>query len=314
MRLRHIEIFHAVMLTGTVNGAAQLLNISQPAVTKMLQHAELQLGFKLFVRSKGRLVPTSEANVLFVEASKIFSGLDNLRSIASNLRNSCGDRIRIAVPPAFCLGLIPEAIAAFRAEIPEMVFEVHSHHYSEAISAVLRQDVDLAIVFNPREHPALIIEQLATAYFLACFPPKSEPTVPPSVNLSDLRQWPFIALSGRDPLGTGIHTALQLADVTLANSLEVNTNALALALVQRGAGAAVIDEYTAAALGAGVCVRQLDPPLTFEVGIITLANATSSNGVKQLRRVLHAVHASHRVASVQSHQTTTAVPRRVMRG
>lgn len=39
-KLRHVEVFHAVMLTGTVNGAARLLNVTQPAVTKVLQRAD----------------------------------------------------------------------------------------------------------------------------------------------------------------------------------------------------------------------------------------------------------------------------------
>ena len=58
MRLRHIEMLHAVMVTGTISGAARLLNITQPAATQSLQHAELQLGYKLFRRVKNRLVPT----------------------------------------------------------------------------------------------------------------------------------------------------------------------------------------------------------------------------------------------------------------
>ena len=55
MRLRHIEVFHAVMQAGTISGAAQLLHISQPAVTKVLQHCELQLGMALFDRVRGKL-------------------------------------------------------------------------------------------------------------------------------------------------------------------------------------------------------------------------------------------------------------------
>jgi len=39
MRLRHIELFHAVLTTGSLTGAADLLNISQPAASKALQHA-----------------------------------------------------------------------------------------------------------------------------------------------------------------------------------------------------------------------------------------------------------------------------------
>ena len=65
MRLRHIEVFHAIMQAGTISGAALLLHISQPAVTKVLQHCELQLGMPLFDRVRGKLYPTPEAQRLF---------------------------------------------------------------------------------------------------------------------------------------------------------------------------------------------------------------------------------------------------------
>ncbi|HET7663085.1 MAG TPA: LysR family transcriptional regulator, partial [Rhodanobacteraceae bacterium] len=58
MRLRYIELFHAILTTGSLTGAAKLLNISQPAASKALQHAESQLGFALFSRVRGRLQPT----------------------------------------------------------------------------------------------------------------------------------------------------------------------------------------------------------------------------------------------------------------
>lgn len=61
MRPRQLEIFTAVMRAGTVTGAARLLNISQPALSQTLMHAEDELGFALFERVKGRLRPTPEA-------------------------------------------------------------------------------------------------------------------------------------------------------------------------------------------------------------------------------------------------------------
>src|SRR5579875_2454335 len=64
MHLRYIELFHAVLTTGSLTGAAKLLNISQPAASKALQHAEDQLGFPLFSRVRGRLQPTQQALLL----------------------------------------------------------------------------------------------------------------------------------------------------------------------------------------------------------------------------------------------------------
>ena len=82
MRLRHIEVFNAVMVTGSVSGAARLINITQPAVSRTLKHAELQLGFPLFERAGGRLVATAEARSLFPLVEKLFSDLDEVRRLA----------------------------------------------------------------------------------------------------------------------------------------------------------------------------------------------------------------------------------------
>ena len=67
MNLRHIEIFHCVYVNGSVSAAARALNVSQPSVSKMLRHAESLLGFQLFRRTNGGLVPTEDAHSLFAE-------------------------------------------------------------------------------------------------------------------------------------------------------------------------------------------------------------------------------------------------------
>src|SRR5256885_14278482 len=95
MRLRHIEVFNAVMQTGSVSAAARLINITQPAVSRTLQHAELQLGFALFQRARGRLTPTNEALALFPHIEKLFEQLDEVQRLADNLRHGqAADRLR----------------------------------------------------------------------------------------------------------------------------------------------------------------------------------------------------------------------------
>jgi DNA-binding transcriptional LysR family regulator len=295
VKLRQAEVFHAIMLTGTVSGAARLLNISQPAVTKTLLHAEDQIGFKLFIRKNGRISPTSEATLLFAEATKMFASLDTMRALARNLRGSKdGNAIRLAAPPAFCLDIIPKVVSAFRLEAPDTAFEVHSHHYAGAVTAVLRQDVDLALAFNPQEHPALQIQHFATGEFIACFPARDGAALPPTVGLALFKDFPFISLSGTDPIGASVKAALQLANVDIGAAMEVNTNSMALALVEQGAGAAIVDEHTAASLGNGVVLRPIDPALTFDVGMVSLASVPFSDPVKRLVQLLRSVHAARR--------------------
>jgi DNA-binding transcriptional LysR family regulator len=61
MQLRHLEVFNAILLTGSASAAARLINVTQQAVSRTLQHAESQLGFTLFRRERGRLTATDEA-------------------------------------------------------------------------------------------------------------------------------------------------------------------------------------------------------------------------------------------------------------
>ena len=90
MRLRHIEVFNAVMLTGSVSAAARMINVTQPAVSRTLQHAELQLGFALFQRVRGRLKPTVEAQTLYPLIERLFTQLDEVQRLSASLQAGRG--------------------------------------------------------------------------------------------------------------------------------------------------------------------------------------------------------------------------------
>src|SRR3712207_2008590 len=64
---RQIEVFRAVMVAGSLSGAAQQLNVSQPSLTRLVRRIEDQVGFALFDRVKGRLLPTAEARMVFAK-------------------------------------------------------------------------------------------------------------------------------------------------------------------------------------------------------------------------------------------------------
>jgi len=85
LNLRHIEIFHAIMRTGSMTAAAQALNISQPAVSAVLKHFESRLQMPLFKRVGGRLKPTPEALALLPDIAEIFTRLDAIERFSRDL-------------------------------------------------------------------------------------------------------------------------------------------------------------------------------------------------------------------------------------
>ena len=85
MNLRQLEVFQAVLQTGSMSAAARLLCITPSAVSKAVAHTELQLGYRLFNRTTAGLTPTPEAQVLAVESGSIYRQLDALQRTARNL-------------------------------------------------------------------------------------------------------------------------------------------------------------------------------------------------------------------------------------
>ena len=78
LTLRQIEIIRAIMVTGTVGGAARLLNVSSPGVSRAMKHAEVSVGVKLFSRKGGRYSPTTEANAIFSQINGVYDKVEDL--------------------------------------------------------------------------------------------------------------------------------------------------------------------------------------------------------------------------------------------
>ena len=156
MRLRHIEVFNAVMQTGSVSAAARLINVTQPAVSRTLQHAELQMGFALFQRARGRLTPTNEALALFPHIEKLFEQLDEVQRLAANLRHGqSADRLNVLTVFALSREVLPRAVAGFRCRHPQVQVHVQALHTPQVVSALLLQEADVGFVISSVGQPAL---------------------------------------------------------------------------------------------------------------------------------------------------------------
>lgn len=113
LNLRQIEAFKAVMELGTISRAAETLNISQPAMSKLVAHLEADTGLRLFDRVKGRLAPTEHATRLHEEVGRIFSGVRQVESAIDALRRETQRRLMIGAMPALAGSFIQRATTSF---------------------------------------------------------------------------------------------------------------------------------------------------------------------------------------------------------
>jgi DNA-binding transcriptional LysR family regulator len=94
MNARQLEVFRAIMRNGSMTAAAEALHVSQPAVSKILRHFESQLGYTLFERLGGRLLPTMEARLRFDDADRMFREIEAVRLFVD--LSTCGRSLRQA--------------------------------------------------------------------------------------------------------------------------------------------------------------------------------------------------------------------------
>ncbi|HSV47938.1 MAG TPA: LysR family transcriptional regulator [Ramlibacter sp.] len=244
MRLRHIETLHAVMVAGTISGAARLLNITQPAATQALQHAELQLGYRLFRRVKNRLVPTQEALALYSEVDKLFVQLESVRRLSSSLARDPVAELRILIAPSLTGHLLPMALQRLRRRYKHTPISVRTEHSRDIAQAIALREADVGIAYGSHPHPAISETPVAVGR-LVCVREriKGQGT---SIALAELANQPVIRLHHKDPLGFVLADAASRLGIEFTGGITVQTYQTALSLAEYGFGPALIDEFTAA--------------------------------------------------------------------
>lgn len=261
MRLRYIELFHAVLTTGSLTSAAKLLNISQPAASKALQHAEDRLGFALFSRVRGRLQPTQQALQLRDRIEKIIQDVHELQRLTTNMGQPGSSPLRVTCTPTLAQGLLPAAIVLLRKAFPDATIELSTQHSAVMCESLTLRETDIGLTLQDTGHQTLRQKSLCRGQVMVIAPPgwwpESELAHP--LPISALAGQPMIGITVRDALGSMLQTHLARVSPAPRTTVAVQTYQLAHALVAKGEGLALVDPFTARS--GGVQMRPLKPQL-----------------------------------------------------
>ncbi|WP_445191583.1 LysR family transcriptional regulator [Sphingomonas sp. Tas61C01] len=277
MNLRHIEIFHAVYVNGSVSAAARALNISQPSVSKTLRHAETLLGLELFQRVQGRLVPTEDAHAMFGGVADIQERVRALREAGRNLRAGAGATLRISALPSLALGALPTAVSQFLKKRPDVRFDLQTVHHDDLLRKLYERETDIAIAYEAPRGAPLGQSWHGEGELVMLYREEDMPDAPPRVELSQLAGRPFITPAASGPIGHLFTNELERLGLDLNEVASARTFYIAAALVRAGVGMTVVDNFTAAAwMAPGLAVRPLKPSLTFDINAIHLLDRPPS--------------------------------------
>ena len=236
MKLRHLEIFYAVMTCGSLSRAAESLKFSQPAASKALKSAEQKLGFPLFQRVRGKLLPSREALTLYEKAQHIYQDLDSLRLLADNLARDPRARLSLGCLPSLGLSLVPGIVTDFYQQNANLVMTLSTEHTEMLIKKLALLEIDLALTLQPCEQGDILSHPIADVPLVYIDRDYRQG----SVNIEEIDQRRWIS-PGNHSLSSAI---AQYRHFSMTR-LNVQTYYMATEFVKRGMGCSITDIFSA---------------------------------------------------------------------
>ena len=269
MNVREVELYLAVMAHGTTARAAEVMAISQPAVSKAIQSLERSVGFALFRRERGRLRATAEGEMFHREVLEAFRGLSHLRAIAGRIRDFGSGQLRVACLSAFSGSLVPEALGKFHASYPQAAVTLQVHASTTIRDLVADGRFDIGIVADEIPTDGIATEPFVSIPAALALPPGHRLANRRSLRPADLDGENFVALSATDTTRREADAAFAAAGVSPRVTVETPFSATVCALVLAGLGVGIVDPVTSPGfVERGLILRRLSPAPFFRTLLI----------------------------------------------
>lgn len=247
MNTKQLQYVLKLSETRNFSQVAEQMGITQPALSKQIQHIEKELGVKLFDRNHSPLTLTPAGEYFVRSAREMVYREEQLRKAMEQFQSGDSGRLVIGVTPFRSLYLMPELVKKLRARYPGVSIMLH-----EVNSTQLRKDAaegkcDLAIVNLPVDTAVLDVIPLEPDILVLAIPKTMAEGLPVdtdgknlTVDIGQLGKLPFVVLSPGQELRKLFDGLCTAADFHPTIAAEVVGVTSALAMAKAGVGAAVL--------------------------------------------------------------------------
>ena len=295
VNLKQLEAFKAIMATGSTIGAATRMGLSQSAVSRLLSQLEDTLGFALFLRKKGRLMATPEAEELLTEVAGLVDGMQRIQRLADEMRvgRSRKSLLKVGVPTSMTQELLPQIVAEFLKHHEDTVVELLTGSYDMIERAVLDRSADLGFVRLPTEIPDFDIEPVLHTEGV-CVMPAGHPLARHAcIEVQHLRDVPLVMLGRQRALRAELNQVFRAANLTPQVRVEVHSVGAACSFVAEGLGVSIVNGLLASHFRhLPIVTRPFRPVLPYTFGLAFRANEPRSQVV-----IAFAEHLKQRLAA-----------------
>lgn len=241
--VRQLEVFRLVVRTGTVSGAARLLHISQPAVTRTLHVLEEELQLSLFRRIRGRLQVTPEAQALLPQVERMFGQVETIQQLSAELRDGYAGTLNIASVASLSSTIVPVAISRFCADRPRVRVDLRAMSTRQVIDSVTNNQVDLGVIDVPEAGIDAEVTEICRASLVCVSRGDHRLAGLKQVGVADLKGERLITYAEDTQTGWAVREALRKLRGPSPIVITVNQTFSAYALAETGSGVALVDPF-----------------------------------------------------------------------
>jgi DNA-binding transcriptional LysR family regulator len=262
LNIRQIEAFKALIEAGTTSRAALLLNVSQPAVSKLISHLEMDTGLKLFDRlKKNRLAPTEHAMRLYDEVQRIFAGVRQVEGVVDTIRREEQGRLSIGVLPALSGSFIQRASMSFLEGHRNVFFSVQSLGSQVILDSLVARKLDIGLVEPGFGNPFLTFEPLMEHSLVCIMPPDHPLAAKSAIEPADLDRIPFVTLNPDSYMGHRIQSVFDAYAIKPQTVLIANLMATICEYVAAGLGVSLIPPLAVSGMENRLVTRRFEPEI-----------------------------------------------------
>ncbi|SJZ86529.1 DNA-binding transcriptional regulator, LysR family [Enhydrobacter aerosaccus] len=285
---RQLEAVLALAEYGSFIAAAARLRVSQPALTRLLQKLESELGVRLFDRSTRRVQITEAGREFAAVAERMLNDLgitvQSVREVAQERRGL----VVVSCVMSVAGGVLPRMIAAYRSGRPGVEIHIREGVYASILDDVRSGVADFGISYVDELPDFAVGMPLGREVFHAVVPARHKLAKRRSISLAELAAHPIVALPTESRTRRTIDAAAVTAGVQLRQRVVVTQIATLLALVGAGVGVGVVPGgATRGPPVPGVKVVPLaEPRLVRRIGLITLREREATPAAAGLMALL----------------------------
>lgn len=288
-------MFVTTAALGNISRAAELLFLSQPALSRALQEFENQLGVALFVRSTRRVTLTPAGERFLPVARQLLQDLVEATFVLRDDASGPRATVSVAVGEAFGCTVLPAALKSFRQQHPLVNVRILDDNSQGITRQVAQGEVDFGIGSPVGSTASLTCRKLLTAP-IGLLSSTQFHELGSSLDLSEIERLPLL----KESSDTSIVHVLSAAGSDLVSQMgrgvEVSSLALQIAMVHEGVGIAVMSALGASHRdAAGLCFTSIEPRVSREIFTMHRKEHTLSVPAKELIAAIKLVLPSSRL-------------------